>query len=60
MPDDQSRLKDMNDDVAEIIREGEAGVGTAMQVLEATERTYFGALAATTTSTPITTTTSTG
>jgi hypothetical protein len=50
----------MDEDVSRIISEGEAGVGVAMRVLEAAERTYFPAAAATETSPPpIATTTST-
>lgn len=41
----------IDDDVAAIVAEGEAGVDTAMRVLEATETAYYGAVAATT-STP--------
>lgn len=44
------------DDIAAILAEGEAGVGTAMRAVEAVETAYYGAVEATT-STPTFTTT---
>ncbi len=51
------KTQELDEDVKAIVKEGEAGIGTAIQVAEAAERHYFGAVAATTV-TPIYTTTS--
>ncbi|MDQ2760131.1 MAG: hypothetical protein M3Y17_06780 [Actinomycetota bacterium] len=59
MSEEQTTPQALDEDVARIIQEGEAGVGTAMQVLEAAERVYFGAVAATSTPALITSTNST-
>lgn len=44
----KSNAERMDDDVAAILKAGEAGVGTLMSVAEAAEARYFGAVAATT------------
>jgi hypothetical protein len=55
----QSDAARMDDDVAAILRDAEAGIGTLMRVTEAAEERYFGAVAATTVQPSITTTSST-
>ena len=46
----------VDDDIAAILAEGEAGVGTAMRVVETAEASYYGAVDATTTRPNIATT----
>jgi hypothetical protein len=55
----QSNAERMDDDVAAILRDAEAGISTLMSVTEAAEERYFGAVAATTAQPSITTTNST-
>lgn len=56
---EQQQRPPMDEDVAVILKEGEAGVGAAMSVLEGIERVYYAAAAASAPATPITTTSST-
>ena len=49
----------MDEDVAAILKAGEAGIATLMSVTEAAEERYFGAVAATTGQSAVVTTTST-
>jgi len=49
----------MDEDVAAILKAGEAGIGTVIDVAEAAEKHYFGAVAASTPAPGVATTNST-